>query len=843
MAHMRLWVAVFRQEMESVFARRPALPIAIALIFGIALEPLVYRSPPAWLFASGLFIAATVFARHREIISSVCLWTAIVLLGIVASQIEMFCFSKSHISAFLTEDSKLAQLELRILTTPQIITPAENARPLPPKQSARAEVVKVKTRSGWESATGEVNLTLDQPQAMLATGQHIRAIGLLQRPAPAMNPGQFDAAEYYRRQRVLATVTVAHVDGVTFLPALTFTPLESLRSRARHLLASGFTAQHSLDHAVLLALSLGDRDPEMRNVQDDFSRSGTAHLLAVSGLHIILVAGCALFISRLFGVHPRKATWFMMGVVLLYGLIVLPAAPVLRATVLCLAFGFSQLAGRHRDGIQSLALCAIGLLLYHPHDLYSAGFQLSFLTVFGMLLATRRIMSFCDGLYDDEHTIVARSFRHPGFWVSCGLRVREKITGSVAIGCVAWLVSMPLVMYHFDQLNPWAVFAGLLLFPVVALGLIGGLLKILLTLFLPSCAAAWATLAATPMVWMRQEVNWLAHLPGANVPMAVPPVWQIILYYLVLSLPLLPWTWPSIKRWIRCAPVAAALLAMLPMLIAAAPSPGGGETRITLLSIGAGQIGIVELPNGHAILIDDGSSSLTEPLRKCLDPYLRTRGCRSIDAIFLSHPDYDHISATADTADEYHPAHVYFSPVFREQSHASPPAEAMLRHLDDLHIPIETLTRGCSVALNADTNLEVLWPPDSRSFTSTNNAGVVLRLNCHGRTILFPADIQAATERELIDHPEHLHADILVAPHHGSFEITTAEFVKAVNPQVVLSSNDRRLSRKQREFNRLVGEIPLYRTSQFGAITVRISKQGELQIETFLHPKNIHAGS
>ena len=105
-----------------------------------------------------------------------------------------------------------------------------------------------------------------------------------------------------------------------------------------------------------------------------------------------------------------------------------------------------------------------------------------------------------------------------------------------------------------------------------------------------------ASFAATPMVWMRQEVNWLAHLPGANVPMAVPPIWQIILYYLVLSLPLLPWTWPSIKRWIRCAPVAAALLAMLPMLIAAAPSPGGGETRITLLSIGAGQIGIVELP-------------------------------------------------------------------------------------------------------------------------------------------------------------------------------------------------------------------------------------------------------
>ena len=819
-----------------MFARRPAFPMAIALIAGITAQPHLSGSPLLWLIANALFIVASLLTLGREKVSSLCLFAAIFFAGITASQMEEYYFSASHISAFLTDNPKLAQMELRVLTTPQIIAPPTQGRPMPPKQVARAEVMKVKTHTGWVRTSGEVNLTLEQPNAGLSAGQQISVVGLLQRPAVAMNPGQFDAAACYRRQRVLGTVTVAHVDGVALLPSHGFTPLEKMRSHARRLLASGFTAKHSLDHAVLLALALGDRDPEMRSVQDDFSHSGTAHLLAVSGLHVILIAGCAMFISRVLRLHPRKATWVMMSIVLLYGLIVLPATPVLRATVLCLAFGFSQLTGRHRDGIQVLAICAIGLLLYRPLDLYSAGFQLSFLTVLGMLLASRRLMELCSRLYDDEHTRVARTFRRPGFWVSCGLRVRGHLTGSVAIGCIAWLVSMPLVMYHFDQLNPWSVFAGLLLFPVVALGLIAGLLKIILTLLLPGVAATWAALAATPMIWMRHEVNWLAHLPGANVPMSVPPIWHIVLYYIVLSLPLLPWTWPSIKRWIRCAPVAAALLAMLPMLIAAAPSPGNGETRITLLSIGAGQIGIIELPDGHALLIDDGSSSLTAPLRTILDPYLRTRGVRSIDAIVLSHPDYDHISAAADTADEYHPAHVYLSPVFRQQANASPPAVAMLHHLDDLHIPIETIARGRHLPLNEGTTLDVLWPPDARAFTSTNNAGVVLRLNCHGRTILFPADIQAATERELIDHPENLRADILVAPHHGSSETTTGEFIRAVHPEAIVSSNDRHLTKKQRDFNRLAGDIPLYRTSQFGAITVRISKTGELKIETFLHP-------
>ncbi len=828
--------AILREGLKRVFARRPAVPLAIALIAGITAETWFPPAPHIWLIVTAICFTATFLTFRHEIIASLLLLTALFCTGVTASQIEAYYFSASHIGAFLSNAPKLAQLELQILSTPLMIAPPEQNRPLPAKQFARAEVVKVKTGEGWESTSGEVNLTIDQPHALLAAGQHIGVVGLLQRPAVAMNAGQFDAAAYYRRQRVLATVTVAHVDAIRLLPARSFTPLESLRNHARRLLAAGFTAQHSLDHTVLLALALGDRDPEMRSVQDDFSHSGTAHLLAVSGLHVVLIAGCAVFISRLLGLRPRRATWLMILIVLLYSLIVLPAAPVFRATVLCLALGTSQLTARHRDGIQTLALCAIGLLLYHPHEVYAAGFQLSFITVFGMLMTSQRVMMFCNALYLDEHTRVARSFRPPGYWMSRGIRLRGHLTGSLAIGCVAWLVSMPLVMYHFDQLNPWAVFAGLLLFPVVALGLIGGLLKILLTLLLPGFATSWAMLAATPMVWMRHEVNWLAHLPGANLPMSVPPIWQIVLYYLVLSLPLFPWTWPSIKRWVRCAPAVAALMAMSPLLIAAAPSPGEGETRVTLLSIGAGQIGIIELPDGHAILVDDGSSSLTDPLRKILDPYLRTRGCRTIDAIFLSHPDYDHISATAATADEYHPAHIFFSPVFRQQARASVPAMAMLDHLDQVHVSIETITRGRNISLNPETALEVLWPPDSRAFTSTNNAGVVLRLNCHGRTVLFPADIQTATERELIDHPEHLQADVLIAPHHGSSEISTAEFIRAVHPQIILSSNDHHLSKKQREFNRLAGQIPLYRTSEFGAITVRISKHGEMTVETFLHP-------
>ena len=100
--------------------------------------------------------------------------------------------------------------------------------------------------------------------------------------------------------------------------------------------------------------------------------------------------------------------------------------------------------------------------------------------------------------------------------------------------------------------------------------------------------------------------------------------------------------------------------------------------------------------------------------------------------------------------------------------------------------------------------------------------------------MLFPADIQVAPERELLKHPELLRADVLVAPHHGSAEITTAEFIRAVHPRYILASNAEKLTHKQRMFDTLAGNYPLYRTSRCGAIDLTVETSGEIEIQTFL---------
>jgi competence protein ComEC len=161
-------------------------------------------------------------------------------------------------------------------------------------------------------------------------------------------------------------------------------------------------------------------------------------------------------------------------------------------------------------------------------------------------------------------------------------------------------------------------------------------------------------------------------------------------------------------------------------------------------------------------------------------------------------------------------------------------AEHMLALLDEMGHSPRTISAGQTFDLGDGAKIEVLWPRSDCAYDA-NNCSEVLRLTYAGRSILFTGDIQQLAEKELAKL--QIHADVLIAPHHGSCEETTMAFVNAVGPQIILCSNDRKLSGKQREFDRVMRGRSVYRTSACGAITVRISRQGQISVEQFLQRK------
>jgi competence protein ComEC len=820
-------------------AARPAVPAAGLFIAGVLLHRALPHEPPLWIAVAGALAAcAARWVRHARLASAL-LAVALLFAASATAQIFAFQFPRDDVSAFAGDAPRLARLEIEILTPPRVLTdPFGENRALPPKQVATARVVRLLTWDGWIDATGDVLLQVLQPHPRLQVGQRVAILGMLQRPAPAMNPGQFDWAAYYREQRILASVQVPQASNVHILHQGNATVIDGLREHARRLLAAGFPAERALDHALLRALLLGDSDPQLRDVQDQFQRTGTSHHLAISGMHVAVLGGFLFLICRTLCLSPRITALTVVAFVLLYGVVALPSPPVVRSVLLCLAFGVGLASRRSVDALQLLAVCVLAMLVYRPLDLYNAGFQLSFGTVLGLILFTTPLLKAMNA-WRDPDVAVAQSFTKPTPWGTAANWADGLLLKALAASVVAWAVSMPLIAWHFEQLNPWAVLAGLLLAPFVLAALILGFMKVLLTLLWPGLAETWVTLTAWPITWMRGVVDWLASWPRSDVPLPPPPVLMIVAYYGLLLTALIPFNRVAIVWALRGAR-AMTMLALLWLPYetdAARRRPPADALRVTLLAVGGGQCAVVEPPSGRVVLVDAGSNSLSDMVTKCLGPFLRHRGCTDVDSVIVSHANYDHFSAAADVVEAYEVREVLTGAHFARHARDNLPAAGMLRALDALQRPPRVLEPGQRVPLARDTALEVLWPPpDAAPDLAANDVSLVLRLTHAGRTILFTGDIQDDAMRELLRDPGRLRADVLVAPHHGSSESLTAAFVEAVNPSAVVSSNDRTLSRKQVDFEGMIGSRPLLRTHDAGAITIEISAEGAVSVRPFVGP-------
>ena len=826
-------------RINSLFTLRPAVPAAVLLIVGIIAHAWLPNEPLAWLIASALLIGAASFSLRHGMICSALIGLAILSTGIASGQLASSWFPRNHIGAFVGAEPRLGWVEARIRETPRTIESPPRGRKLPDKQLFIADVRAVRTWDGWASAEGEVPVTLCPPREDLAPGQTVRILGRLERPQPAMNPGGFDSAAHYRRQRILVTMHVSRPYDIEIVSnaSAPAAPLACLRSVSRRTLDAGFEPSRTEDRALLRALVFGDREPALREIDDDFRTTGTAHVLAANGTRVFIVTAMVYLLCRLLRLPPRRTLATVTLFIALFGFLTLPAAQAVRPVIVCIAVGLGLLGRRAADSIQLLALAAIAVLVLRPLDLYGPGFQLSFVIVLGMILFTRPLVNWIDARLQNSDERIAKSMRRQTVWQRRRERLRHWIIEALAAATVAWVVAVPLVACHFEQFNLWTVPFSIVLSPLATAAMACGFIKIVLTAACPPLAGLWAALAWPAPAVLRHVVRWLAATPGADLPIATPQVWQIVLFYALLALARIPWSRRAVRWCARCAPAGAcAMILILPWCGGmAAPNSSSPGVRITLLSVGAGQCAVIEPSGGGTLLIDAGSSAASDVLRTTIAPYLRHEECLAIDTVWLSHGDYDHISAARQIVPRYRVREVMTSPHFRRHAPESAPCAALLSMLDRTHHSPHTVIQGDRMRIGNGVEIEVLWPPAHCDFNS-NNTGLVLRLTCAGHSILFPADIQEPAERELLKHPEKLRSDILVAPHHGSAEPTTADFIRAVNPEIILSSNAERLTKKQRLFDVETQSLLLYRTSRCGAITIDISKNGAVNVVPF------HAG-
>jgi len=810
----------------------PLLPPALGLCLGVLLD---YGCPLPFFIYVGVFVAAGVglpALRERWLACAGVILAAAVGVGGSLHHAAYRRARSNHIVRYTKDESIHANVTGTIVAEPSISRPDGGAFggfvPRSPRTRFLVEVEQIDGVSGPIAAGGLLRVGVAEPVLYVQAGDRVRMIGRLYRPVPPANPGEHDWVRSHRRQGVLAGLSCEHAACVTPLGRAGGW-LPRFRQYCRRLLLDNVATTDTTGLSVLEAIILGQRSTVDRAINDAFVATGTVHILSVSGAHLGMLGGTIWALAALAGRSRRQSALLVLVAILAYALLAEPNAPVVRSAITATFLCIGLLSRRPARTANWLAASAMLVLAIRPTDLFDPGFQLSYVTLFGVIYLSGpvrdvwRTLLFrhdeaLDGLIPPPPTPQGRRriLRSAG----------RSIETALAVSLAAWLVGAPLGLYHFGQSSVWGWFNSLLIAPAVAVLMALGLAKVIVSALWPSLGMFLGSVVAIWTEWVTDWVRLWAAVPGVSVITAPPPLW------LVLSALAVFVVWTARRalaisgHWIGVGLFACVVCAFYWHL------PGrhrDSELRVHVLAVGDGAATVIRFPNGRAMMYDCGTTPPRELYRSILCVAMNADRVRWLDAVVVSHPNIDHYSGVPELAARVPIGGVYLTSHFVKTGAASGrgPVARLMRDLGQRRIPVGQVHAGDHILNTGGVAVEVLWPPPADEYapSDSNDTSVVLRLRSGGRSILLTGDIEREPQRWLMEHVD-LRSDVLILPHHGSFKPWTADFVRAVSPTYVIRSSGRRRELGPAGLNDLMRHYAYFNTADDGAVLVRLAADG-----------------
>jgi competence protein ComEC len=641
---------------------------------------------------------------------------------------------------------------------------------------------------------------------VLENGCRVAFSGRLYYPNGLQNPHGFDF-DLYLKQRYI-TACLYGQNGLTVTPPQSvWEGSFTFRLRAELTQALYKTMGEKAALASVMLLGADDQLPE--ESREDLRITGTAHILSISGLHIAYLAAMVVWLLKLLGVRPKARFFIVAAFLAFYSWLVGMSAPVIRSSLMFLAFLGAKLLGRAHDPLTSISAVCLILLLVKPLDLLSPSFQLSFGAVSAMLILGEPLLKWQNKHFPGKRRRIngrIRQFLHQQW---------QSVKALPALGITAQIgVALPLAAWY-NQVSLLGIFVNLLVIPYVAVLMLAFLLALVL-----SPLGITGQIAGTVAGWLTDvllgTVRLAADVPGmaVNVPSpALPIILGTIAFLLLLS--------PYVLFRGRRRALMLAAVAVLTV--------GGGlmaanrDVRYIQLSVGDADAAILE-DGAYTAVIDTGETGAEAA------DYLLGEG-RSVDALILSHLHLDHAGGIMRLLNEGVEIRCVYIPEGAETALSDSEGLMQLSFLREIGIPVIPLHAGDKLT-SPRTELTVLWPKKDavRPNQDANQSSLVACLQMVGVSLLTTGDITGEYEMYAASK-----ADILKVPHHGSANSTGNDFLIAIDPQMaLLSCSGLIIPPSPKTLERLAGQkIPLYRTDQSGAVTLLI-RGGHFEAHPFL---------
>lgn len=823
---------VFSQQADSsnVRTRQPAVPVAVCFAVGIVLDRFVlHLTWWSWTIIACLAVGLAMWGLRQ----SKTRWVVLGLLagGVCLGGMRHHAFWSLHsvedVSQFITLESRLIRLRGRVESAPIVKVrsskPFQAAFEQPDTTILTLDCESLQDGTPFVPVQGKVQVRIRGAVPDLKVADAVEVFGWASRPNPPANPDDFAFGDYLKQQQIRGIVQVGQPEAVTKIPTVDPASwsrrVDDLRTKAEQILHRHLSEQNA---NIAAALLLGIRSELPEDVRLSFAQSGMMHVLALSGLHVGILAMLVWLVGRLLRFSPGTVTVLMLLAALSLAVVSGGRPPIVRATVFLGIVALGRLASRHSHPLNILGLSVLVILAWNPTDLFDVGTQLSFLAVMGILMTARWTVPHFGYSYELAVDESQMENHFSGF----AFLIRGVLWRYWCLMLGIWLLTGPLIAARFHLISPIGIVLNSLLIPLVTLVLWLGYLLLLVGGLLPGLAG----IIAGPLDWgltgLLSVVEWGADVRLGHFDVAGPPDWWLAGYYLLLAA-------VCLFRFRLSRPRFTGAVGILVWTIVGLAVMGGPTSprglRCTFLSVGHGSAILVEFPNGKTLLYDAGALDDGERAFRVIRTELWRRGITRLDAIALSHPDLDHVNAIPEIAENIPIGSVLVAKPFLQSKREIVPY--LIEKLAEQNIPIRSIGRDDRLALDEFVSVEVLHPEPLANYAHSNATSLVVRFTHANRSLLLMGDVEREGLTDLMAHHRGA-ADVFQSPHHGSRTANTPELARWANPSIVVVSGGHVPGRLQ-ELKTLYGSSTrLLSTHNHGAVTVEITHQGHLLVET-----------